>query len=65
MTAVDEAIAKAGTQRALAISLGVQQPVIAHWKRKGWVPVKRAIQISEIYGIPWATLVRPELRAVL
>ena len=65
MTAVDEAIAKAGSQKALADSLGVTQPVIAHWRKRGWCPVKRARQISEIYGIPCANLLKPDLRAVL
>lgn len=65
MTAVDDAIAKAGSQKALADSLGVTQPVIAHWRKRGWCPVKRARQISDLYGIPWDTLLSPKLRAVL
>ena len=62
---IEYAIAKAGTQKALAESLGVKQPVVAHWKRRGWCPIKRAMQISQLYGIPWASLIKPELRAVL
>ena len=62
---VEALIEKAGTQRALAQALDVTQPVIAHWKKKGWMPVKRALQAQELYGIAWASLVRPELRNVI
>ncbi len=48
MTAVDEAIAKAGSQKALADRLGVTQPVIAHWRKRGWCPAKLARQISDL-----------------
>lgn len=64
MSAVDDAIAKAGTQGNLAKALGVKQPVIAHWKRRGWMPAARAAQIESLYGIPATSLLRPQLREI-
>ena len=55
---VEALIEKAGTQRALAQALDVTQPVIAHWKKKGWMPTPRAQQCADLFGIDVAELMR-------
>jgi len=50
--ALHEAIAKAGTQAALAALVGVTQPAVAAWVRAGRVPPWHAIVIEAVIGIP-------------
>lgn len=63
--AVDQVITQAGSQTALARALGVKQPVISHWRRKGWMPLTRAVQCEQMYGVSRLELVKPSLREVL
>ena len=62
---IDIVIAAAGSQVALAKALGVTQPVIAHWKRKGWMPVARAAQCESLYGVSKLSLVKADIREAL
>ena len=62
---IDAVITAAGSQVALAKALGVTQPVIAHWKRKGWMPVARAAQCESLYGISKLALVKADIREAL
>ena len=63
--AVALVITQAGSQTALAKALGVKQPVIAHWKRKGWMPLPRAVQCEQMYGVSKLDLVKPSIREAL
>lgn len=58
LSGVEKAITAAGSQVKLAALLGVKQPVIAHWKRKGWMPTPRAHQCATLFGIDVAELLR-------
>ena len=62
---IEKAIAAAGNQETLAAALGVKQPAIAHWKKRGWMPVARALQVEMIYGIDRLSLIKPALQEVL
>lgn len=62
MSGINKAITQAGSQVRLARALGVTQVTISNWKSRGWIPANRARQIEEIYGIPRAELLKPELR---
>lgn len=61
-THVDEAVRAAGSQQKLAAELGVSQQMISTWRRRGWVPLKRAQEIETLYGIPRAQLINPRVR---
>ncbi len=47
-------------QTALAARLGVTQGAVSQWMSAGTVPVRRAVQLSRITGIPLETL-RPDV----
>lgn len=58
---VELAIDKAGSQDKLADRLGVSQQVISKWKRRGYVPLNRAVEIETQYGIKRAQLINPRI----
>lgn len=62
MTALDNAIAVAGSANKLAISLGVSGMAVCRWKKKGngTVPASRVLQIFGATGITPHEL-RPDL----
>jgi DNA-binding transcriptional regulator YdaS (Cro superfamily) len=64
-TGIDQAIARVGTQTALASRLGVTQQVVSLWARRGWVPVQRAAEIEHHTGVLRQSLIKPALRELL
>ena len=58
---IADALAQAGNQVALAERLGVSQQAVSIWLRRGWVPVRRALEIEAQFGIPRARLISPRL----
>jgi len=64
MTSLDRAIERAGSRIAFANALGVTQQAVCQWVRRGWVPPARALEIEDLYAIPRAELMKPELRAI-
>lgn len=63
--AVALAIANAGSQVKLARLLGVTQQAVSTWVRRGWVPVRRAVEIEHLLGVPRHELVDPRLVDIL
>jgi DNA-binding transcriptional regulator YdaS (Cro superfamily) len=61
MSAIIEAINKAGTQESLALKLGVSQQAVSGWVKDGHVPLRRAVQIESIFGVPAIKLVDQSL----
>jgi len=59
------AVEKAGSISALARFVGVAHQVMNRWVQKGYVPLDRAVQINQEYGIPTRELVNPKLVKVL
>lgn len=55
------AVEKAGSISALARLVGVAHQVMNRWVQKGFVPLDRAVQINQEYGIPTRELVNPKL----
>jgi DNA-binding transcriptional regulator YdaS (Cro superfamily) len=51
MKALQEAIRAAGSQVALAKTLGITKSNISHWKRLGAVPATHALAIERLFGI--------------
>lgn len=60
-TAIYKVVKQAGGQTALAGVLGVSQQVVSVWLSRGWVPVRRALEIEAQYGIHRHLLINPRL----
>lgn len=60
-TGIAEALKQAGSQAQLADRLGVSQQAVSIWLRRGWVPVRRALEIEAQFGIPRSRLISPRL----
>jgi hypothetical protein len=41
--------------------MGVSHQAVYAWKRRGWVPVEKAVVIEAAYGIPRDDLMSPDL----
>jgi hypothetical protein len=59
------AVEFAGGVTQLAYTLGVSHQAVHKWLKRGWVSPDRAGQLCDLYGIPAADLLRPELRRLL
>lgn len=58
---IADALTQAGNQAILAERLGVSQQAISIWLRRGWVPVRRALEIEAQFGIARSRLISPRL----
>jgi hypothetical protein len=65
VSGIDRAIAAAGSQAKIAADLGVKQQAVSIWKAKGFAPVKRAVEMEHLYGVPRVSMVSPKLLSVL
>jgi len=61
VSGIADALFEAGSQAQLAERLGVSQQAVSIWLRRGWVPVRRALEIEAQFGIPRARLISPRL----
>lgn len=61
MIGIREAVRKADGGPQLARKLGVTHQAVYQWLKVGWVPLTRALQIENIYGIPRQKLVSPKI----
>lgn len=59
-TALDRAIAAAGSQQKLAAQIGVTQQAVSIWQRSGRVPAEAAVKVEAATGIPRADI-RPDI----
>lgn len=57
-------VALAGGQDPLAKRLGVKQQAVSKWIVAGHAPVSRAVQLSEMFGVPARKLMNPALVAI-
>jgi DNA-binding transcriptional regulator YdaS (Cro superfamily) len=55
----------AGGATQLAHALGVSHQAVHKWLKRGWVSPSRALELSEMYGLPAAAMIRPELLRAL
>ena len=58
---IDLAIAAAGSQELLADMVGCTQQNVSFWKRQGYAPVLRAVEIEQATGVPRAKLIDPRI----
>lgn len=58
---IDLAIAAAGSQDALAELVGCTQQNVSFWKRQGYAPVLRAVEIEQATGVARVKLIDPRI----
>lgn len=64
-TGIAHAVVLAGGQGKLAEELGVTQQAVSTWLQRGYVPLKRIVEIETLYGIPRAKLINPRLASLI
>lgn len=62
---IDRAIEAAGGALALAKLLQVTHQVVYAWKKQGWVPPERALQLRDRFKIPVSKLLNPKLAKLI
>lgn len=62
---IDRAIEAAGGIRPFCAKHGLTHQAVYHWKKKGCVPLPRALEIEREHGIPALNLVEPQLAATV
>lgn len=65
LAAMDEAVRKGGGIVAFARRMGVAHQAVYHWRKQGFAPVKRAIEIEAAFGIDRDRLMEPSLAQAL
>ena len=54
-------VATQGGQKHVAEALGVTQAAVSKWIISGFVPLRRAVEIEALYGVPRLKTVHPTL----
>lgn len=61
LSAMDEAVRKGGGIVAFARRMGVAHQAVYHWRKQGFTPLKRAIEIEAAFGIDRDRLMAPDI----
>lgn len=61
IAALKTAIDKAGGIVAFRKAEGVTHQSVYRWMKRGHVPIPRAVQIEQRYGVPYLTLIDPAI----
>lgn len=62
---LDSVIGQAGGIIAFAKEMDVSHQAVYAWKRRGSVPIERAVTIEALYGVPARELVSPSIATAL
>jgi len=62
---VEKAVIVAGGATELARYLQVTHQAVYLWRKRGWVPASRAVQIEKQFKIPRRTLVSARMASLL
>jgi transposase-like protein len=65
IAALDEAVMRGGGILKFARTLGITHQAVYHWRRRGWVPLERAITIHAIFKVERDNLIEPRLANAL
>lgn len=60
-TGIEEAINVAGSQEQLAKLLGCTQQLVSFWKKQGYVPTDRVLEVEHATGVPRERLINQQL----
>lgn len=64
-TGIERAITQMGGQDKLAERMGCTQQNVSAWKKNGYVPLVRAVEIEQLTGVPREHLISPRIREVV
>lgn len=64
-TGIEDAISAIGSQDKLADAMGVKQQVVSYWKRVGYVPTGRVVEVEQLTGVPRQRLINPSITNLL
>lgn len=69
-SAIEQALRAAGgevtiSRIPLADKLGVSPQAVHEWLHRGWMPLDRAKQVSDWFGIPLRELVKDDIAAAM
>jgi DNA-binding transcriptional regulator YdaS (Cro superfamily) len=64
-TGIKRAIVAAGSQVNLARHLGVSPPAVCMWLRRGWVPLRRAMEIETLFGVSRSLTMNPRVKVLV
>jgi hypothetical protein len=62
---LNTAIRDAGGIKPFCAALGVTHQAVYSWKKRGWVPIERAVQIERKFGVFTDYLIKPSTREAL
>ena len=65
IAALDEAVRRAGGIVKFSKAMGVTHQAVYHWRKRGWVPLERAIVIDTIFKVDRDSLINPQLAQAL
>ncbi|CAB4122757.1 Putative bacterial antitoxin YdaS [uncultured Caudovirales phage] len=61
MTGIEKAITACGSQAKLAELIGCTQQNVSFWRRQGFVPPDRILEIEQASGVGRTELINPKL----
>lgn len=65
VAAIDRAIERGGGIVRFSAGMGVTHQAIYSWKRRGWMPLDKALIVEHMFGIPRAETVNPDIAKAL
>lgn len=65
IAALDTAIERAGGIVRFRTALGLTHQAVYHWKRRGWVPLDKALIIERLFLVPREDMIEPRLREAM
>lgn len=65
LTSINEAIALGGGILSFSRALGVSHQAVTGWRKRGYIPLSRALRVEQLFGVSRAAIVAPEIAAAL
>ena len=65
ISGIRQACDAAGSQANLARKLGVTPPAVNGWLHRGWVPLRRAVEIEVLFGVSRALTMNPRVKVLM
>lgn len=62
---IEDIVAEPNSQSIVARELGVSPQAVQKWTKLGYVPLARALQLEDLYGVPAIDMVSPKQRGLL
>lgn len=60
--ALETAIERGGGIVRFSKAINVSHQAVYHWKKRGWVPLDKALVIEKVFSVPREDMIEPGLR---